>query len=156
MHSWFIKMFYSRSSIQCNSVKYTNGGFQYHGARDEGKYVYKQGMQWEGVKDLLTQHIDMARKDNPLWTLLEKFDQMVQYGDRWVFWGPYILDPGVFNLTDPTSFGLGFELDVFKFFNVCGSYFQLQSKWWKSGICRFLRSKKIISAMDIVDSNTNC
>ena len=161
MHTWFIKIFYSLSSTQCNSVKSTNGGTKYHGDRDEGKYVYKQGANWEEIKELLTQHIDMTRQNNPLWTLLEKFDQMGESNPgqptwRWVVWGPYHLDRGLFNLTDTTRFGLGFELDIFKFFNVCGSYFQLQAKWWQSGICRFLRSKKIISAMDLVNSNTNC
>ena len=155
-HTWFLKMFYSRSSIQCNSVKSTNGGKKYHGAKGKAAYVYKQGYQWKGIKDLLREHIDMTRKSNPLWTLLEKFEHLGKYGARRRRWGTLNVDPGLFNSSDISPFGHGFELDIFKFFNVCGSYFQLQTKWWHSGICRYLKSNKIKTAMDLVDRNTNC
>ena len=160
LHTWFLKMFYSRSSSQCNSVKSTNGGEMYHGARGEGTYVYRQGIQWEEIKYLLKEHIDMTRANNPLLTLFLQFEQLGAenewIGRRWERWGPHNLDPGLFNSTNTTSFGLGFELDVFKFVNVCGSYFQLQKKWWHSGICRYLRSEKIKTATDLVDGKTNC
>ena len=154
-HTWFLKMFYSRSSLQCNSVIAINGGEKYHVNRGEGAYVYKQGFQWPEIRALIKEHIDMTRTNNPLFKLFNTFDQ---FGgkERRNGWGIMSLDPGIFNITNTIDFGFGFNLDVFKFFDVCSRYIQVQAKWWRSGICRYVRSKEITKAVDLFDAKEKC
>ena len=138
-------MFFSRSALQCNSVKTINGGSKYHSLnKTGGGYIYKQGFQWHDVKNAIKAHINITIDKNPLVALFDKFTEKSMINRP--SWGEMKLDPGLFNITNTKEFGFGFNLNVFKFFNICGCFFEAQSRWWKSGICRYLNSSEISAA----------
>ena len=145
LHIFFIKIFFSRSAPQCNSVKTINGGSKYHSKKKTGEaYIYKQGFYRENVSHVIKEHINLTIYKNPLVPLFDKYDA---YGmTHRPSWGEVKLDPVVFNMSRANNFGLGFSLTVFKFFNICGYFFEAQARWWKSGICRYLNSSEISAA----------
>ena len=147
---WFVKMFYSRSALQCNSVRTIPGGNKYHSLNtSEGTYSYRQGIHWTRVRDLIKKHIDTTLDNNPLLPLFRKFDKIGRA--KRPTWGEMRLKPGTFNITDVGQFGYGFQLDMFKYFNICGSLFEAQARWWRSGICRYLKSGKVLKALSMID-----
>ena len=148
---WFIKMFYSRSAFQCNSVRTIPGGHKYHNLNtSEGTYSYRQGIHWTSIKAIIKKHIDFTVTMNPLLPLFWKFDKIGKA--KRSKWGEMKMKPGTFNITNVGEFGNSFQLDIFKYFNICGSLFEAQARWWKSGICRYLRSKKVQKALIMIDT----
>ena len=150
LRQWFIKIFYSNSVFQCNSVRSINEGSEYHGAGDlQGSYSYKQGHYMKEVQSLITEHIDLTKKNNPLLTLFKRFSSFgIQQRPTW---GEIRLEPAMYNLNKSKQVGFGLQLDIFQLFNICGLFFQAQAKWWKSGICYYLRSNKLKTAINIID-----
>ena len=150
LHTWFLKLFFTNSAFQCNSVTTTNGGSRYHNVKTPGSdYVYRQGFHMQDVKEVIRQHINLTVAKNPLLTLLEKFDKnaMVHRSS----WGQMLINPKVFQIANTTKFGFGFQQDIFRFFNVCASLFRAQWRWWKSGLCRYLKSTEVEAARSLVE-----
>ena len=92
------------------------------------------------VQSLITEHIDLTKKNNPLLTLFKR-----------PAWGEMCLEPAMYNLNNSKQVGYGLQLDIFQLFNICGLFFQAQAKWWKSGICYYLRSNELKTALNIID-----
>ena len=134
LRQWFIKIFYSNSVFQCNSVRSINGGTKYHAAKDlQGGYAYKQGHYIKEVQSLIREHIDLTAKNNALLTLFKKFVSIGINGKgrNGKLWGKIHLEPEMFNLNKSKRIGFGFQLEIFQLFNICGQFFQAQAKWWK-------------------------
>ena len=126
-------------------MKTINGGSKYHSIKKTGGgYIYKQGFHREDVSHVIKEHINLTIYKSPLVPLFNLYDT---YGmTHRPSWGEVKLDPIVFNMSRTNQFGLGFNVNVFKFFNICGSFFDAQARWWKSGICRYLNSTEISAA----------
>ena len=121
-------MFYSKSAYQINSVQTINTGSKYHSDN------YRQGFQWDQINEFVLKNLN-TESENPLIPIYKKTVESFQQGVPSEF-GSMKLDYNKFNLSAVASqrFGRSFEPEMLKFFNMCGSIIQTQSKWWNSGL----------------------
>ena len=136
------QVFYSQSLYQINSIKTINKGSQYHGGN------YKQGFQFDQVYEFLLDNLNAELKENPLFTLLDSLLESHEAGIGMK--GVMTLRPSLFNLSEQAlgSFGKRFEPEMMKYFNLCGSLFENQGKWWRSGLLYKELSYPIIQISD--------
>ena len=136
------QVFYSRSMYQINSIKTINKGGQYHSGN------YKQGFQFEQVYEFLLDNLNAKLKENPLLTLLDSLLDSFQAGIGMN--AVMTLHPSSFNLSEQAQkyFGKRFEPEMMKYFNLCGSIFENQGKWWRSGLLQKELDDSIIQISD--------
>ena len=130
---------------QINSVKTVNGGSQYHSDN------YKQGFQFDQVYEFLLDNLNVSLKENPLLTLLDSLVDSYRFGGSCPqCFGVMTLQPSFFNLSEQAQgyFGKRFEPEMVKYFNLCGSLFENQGKWWRSGLLHKELSDSIVHISD--------
>lgn len=134
-----MKAIYSKASVQINSIKTVNTGGAYH-----GREAYKQGFQFGEVSQTVRANINLNIENNPLNFYLDSLiDQFHKRSPS--NWGDGPIDKGKFKISkeNKDKFGKQLNSDILKYFNMCGSFFQLQAKWWKSNLCRNVQSSAI-------------
>jgi len=86
IYVWFMKLLFSTSSYQCNSVRAIPGGTKYHNKKTEkGSYEYKQGVNRVEVRDLLEKQINWEKANNPLVPVFHRYEKLLA---QWREGGP--------------------------------------------------------------------
>ena len=160
LYMWFGKLLFSRSAYQCNSVRTMPGDHRYNNRKAvEGVYVYRQGVNWRQIRELLEEHIDWGQEGNPLGPLFHRYCRLAS--KRRPMWRHLWGDPGeaLDGLHDPGEalkglhghgeqeglhpgapengstigeFGYGLHPSLWNRLNICGSLFRFQALWWRS------------------------
>ena len=151
---FFNRIFYSKSSIQYNSVMQRNTKIDYHGTNsDPTQYSYRQGVYWQIIEVMLREYFNSEMDPNPL----EKYLQFMLHSEtgnaQLSVFGQLELDLDLFNFTDRQSFGFGIHMEVLNFFNVCGELFKFQARWWKSNLSRHVWSDFIENTIKYMEEN---
>jgi hypothetical protein len=140
---------------QVNSIQTVNGGYKYHNKEAvSGTYQYKQGFDFVGIQQFVEDNLNMSVEHNPILNILHLLLNTNRAGKSLTQFGDMIVDVQDFNIskTSEHTFGLKFQPEVLKFFNVCGQIFRNQAKWWQSSLIHNIKSNSIIKVLQTINA----
>jgi hypothetical protein len=125
---------------QINSMLTVNGGASYHGKRGgEGTYEYKEGFNYDGVRQFVTDNLNMTLENSPLPNILNVLLSDWKKGGKQ--FGQMDLVQSNFNKTDEIPVNDSFLLEMLNLFNLCGKILRTQTIWWQSNLLHKITEK---------------
>ena len=127
---YFPKVIYSKAAFQINSIKTVNSGSNYHSAQ------YKQGFNLDKLSRFMLSNLNTNIEKNPLLKILNNILDKYRAKEEVYAFGEMELNTDTFILSKSAqnTFGKCFELEMLKYFNICGEILQNQQRWWSSAL----------------------